>query len=313
MRHRARSPLRPLGLGLAGVGLAVLCLLATLGVGIAGEAESTLPPLDPHGKPDACSSCHRPGEGFEAVGAPKKSGQLCVPCHVTSDMHPSGVPIVNALLPLGWPVEDDRIVCTTCHAEPSCAADRGRSAPYLRGSPYEHEIEFCWRCHPATTYARTDPHHPDERRDRADKTCAFCHRGLPEDGAPIADSLLRAEPARLCALCHSGAVHTGTATHLGEVVDAARRGDLGPTLTVDAGGEVRCWTCHEVHGDTAAPVARDPATTSYPFSEMPGPDALWSEEPPPVIRPPKDPEHPPLLPLPSEGGELCRPCHGGGP
>ena len=303
--------------------LAASALVMIAGPGFAEEPaeEGTAPQaserLDPHGQPDGCPSCHLPGQYSEPVGAPLPSGEICVPCHETSDMHPSNVPVEQAQVPPDWPLEEDRLVCATCHAEPSCVEGRGTRAPYLRESPYEHGIEFCWRCHPAADYSRTDPHHPAKRRDPTDASCAFCHHGVPADGATAAKARLRAEPKALCELCHAGAVHSGTATHLGVVMEGEQRAALSPALGVDAGGEIRCWTCHEVHGDRtlAAPTeVADPTRgtqTPYTFSEMPGPERLWSEEPPPWLLRPPDPAHPVLLPL--EGGAICRACHGSGP
>lgn len=266
---------------------------------------------DPHGRSDACGSCHAPGEDPAAVGAPKPSGEACVPCHETSDMHPSNVLVQDAQVPQGWPLEGERLVCTTCHAEPACDGERSPRAPYLRGSPYEHGIEFCWSCHPANDYSRTDPHHPASPREPTDNSCAFCHHGVPEEGATAADARLRAEPTRLCQLCHAGAVHTGTASHLGVVVEADKRSALEPVLGLDSGGEIRCWTCHEVHGDRPPPASIEATKTAYTFSEMPGPDRLRQEESPPWLLPERDPAHPVLLPL--DGGAICRACHGSGP
>lgn len=285
---------------------AVLVSVTSLGLGFADDGDAAAR-VDPHGKPDACASCH-----FRANDdAPGSSREVCIPCHEKSDMHPSDVPVVSAQVPDGWPLENDRVVCATCHAEPSCVEGRGQRAPYLRESPYAREIEFCWRCHPAADYSRSDPHHPTARRDSGDSSCAFCHHELPDDGASPADSHLRAEPLKLCELCHPGAVHAGVVSHLGEVVDEALRGALDPTLGLDAGGEVRCWSCHEVHGDRTTLPPREPTEAPYTFSQVPGPESLWADEPPAWIVPAKKPAHPVLLPL--EVGDLCRACHGSPP
>jgi len=318
MHDRPRSDRRGAAFARVAAIAAGLWMLTGVGIGLADDAPADVVAteaedvrVDPHGKPDACASCHQQGLPLEAIGAPKPSRELCVPCHETSDMHPSDVPVVSAEVPGDWPLEGDLLVCVTCHAEPSCVEGRATRAPYLRGSPYEHEIEFCWVCHPPTDYRRSDPHHPAARRDGSDVSCAFCHRGLPAAGAPPAESHLRTEPIKICELCHTGAVHAGTATHLAEIVGEERRGDLDPSVAIGPGGEVRCWTCHEVHGDVSPPPSVNSAADPYAFSDLPSPDLLWADEPTFPVRPAADPAHPSLLPRP--GGELCRACHGAGP
>lgn len=250
----------------------------------------------------------------EPVGAPLPTAESCGDCHEEADMHPTHVPVVIATVPDDFPLEDGLITCSTCHAEPACNGNRSRGAPWRRGGPYPHAMSFCWRCHPAEEYGRNDPHHPAERRADDDPTCAYCHTTLPESGAPIAEARLRTDSVKVCDTCHLGDVHYGTATHAGVAIEEADRASLDPKIELDEGSVVRCWSCHEVHGDgeRPRPAATDddrPSTTAL----LPGPDALWVDEAPPARIRPTDPAHPSLLVLPADDGQLCRACHGVGP
>ncbi len=227
-------------------------------------------------------------------------------------MHMVGMPMGDLTLPVGWPLEDDKIVCVTCHAEPACDPARNQEAPYHRGGPYKDAFEMCWQCHDDEKLARSDPHHPTTVRSNDDSTCNACHTGRPETGASAADSHLRLEGQKVCTNCHDEPEHAGSASHLGKLVETPPGGEIA----LDVDGTITCWTCHEVHGDNAnskeikredAAIALRSHALSTDWKGQVSPEATWPGDEV------KDPKHPSLLALPLQDGQLCRACHGNGP
>jgi hypothetical protein len=146
-------------------------------------------PESPHGRPDACDDCH---SGPPSASNVDLAVTACRECHPTADMHPVNVAPVAAVIPEGWPLHDGQVVCSTCHAEPSCGPGRMQEAPYWRGGPAARTREFCDRCHEPVRFERTNPHHPAVA-DNTDPSCAACHvraaaggRGGPAHGRPDA-------------------------------------------------------------------------------------------------------------------------------
>lgn len=248
----------------------------------------------PHDRPDACLVCHD-ATASGGVGAPKPSIPTCTACHASEarDMHAVGaLPTADVTVPKGWPLEDGRITCATCHAEPSCDAARSKAVPYHRGGPYATAQTFCFECHHQEDFGRSDPHHPAPG-DLG--TCTACHVRPPKEGASPADSDLRVKPGEVCVFCHGADGHLGTATHLGKHADTA--------LPTDDGA-IACWTCHDVH---TAPAA-------HPQRPRPGADVIrglagWGA----LERQAPEPGHPPMLARPLDDGALCAACHGEGP
>lgn len=328
---------------IAASGLAALLALAALAASPEGMAQDAAPRErersereNPHGAADGCLACHappaEPGEG-EDKGEGKPEGydaavevgpalpvvETCRSCHPTADMHPVSIAPDEVPVPEGWPLEDGLVVCSTCHAEPAHGGGaEDLPAPYHRGGPYAEVIDFCYVCHERLDYEREDPHHPAAARSNDDPSCAACHTTAPEPGASFAESRLRESPEETCGTCHEGSIHQGAAEHVGETVDEAVRAALPPGIALTADGTIGCWSCHEVHLDPAPSAARR-YLKGHPLAEDLTARARaedWAERiDPEAARWPgaSDEAHPPMLPLPTEDGALCRACHGAGP
>lgn len=301
--------------------LAAILIALALAISLAartGPAAAADGPQDPHGKPEACGACHT-----TATGGPVRSeADTCLTCHPAGDPHPANQLPKRVHVPAGWPLLDGRVTCATCHADPSCAPDRDRDAPYLRGGNVSRAIQFCDRCHNDGALGRVDPHHPRHASDNADPTCAACHSGIPAKGASPEASRLRADPVDACMTCHTRDVHAGATEHLGEAVDAT----VTTPLPLAAGRVIACWTCHDVHGDapsagsTRRRAAADgiralalQAPPALPVATTEGTPVLAGAGPSTTGPSSTGVTHPPLLALPSADGSLCRSCHGDGP
>lgn len=269
----------------------------------------------PHGKADACAACHLPATDGAAAGPALPVVPTCLSCHPNADMHPVNVEQTDDIrVPENWPLENGRMVCSTCHAEPAHGAPFAQlKAPYHRGGPYEDVKDLCYRCHQRTTYVRKDPHHPNQARNIDSPTCAACHTRTPADGAIPTQANLRYALQETCTTCHQGAVHTGLDAHLGKVVPPERASKLPASITLTEDGRVACWTCHEVHDGSDA--TQRPVSPFIAGLRARNADEDWSGHVTPAIEWPGEstkPEHPPLLALPVADGSLCRACHGNG-
>lgn len=285
----------------------------------AGTSE---PRLNPHGSPDHCDACHLPAaapplpEGTPTetpvvtaptVGAPMPIVATCRGCHPTADMHPVGVKPNKEHVPAGWPLEDGKVVCSTCHEEPAHGGNVNTVSPYHRGGPYKNKRDICWTCHERAPFERTDPHHPVTRRDTASPTCSACHTVAPKPGATVEKSRLRLPADETCAAtCHKGDIHSGVVEHLGKVVPEDVRAQLPPTIALGDDAKIACFTCHEVHGDGGAAAPRAPGRLAAGLRTYNGSPETWPGEDPTT-------EHPALLALPVADGALCLACHGVGP
>lgn len=287
---------------------ALLVVLLGLGLGFvthpsAASGERT----NPHGQAQGCASCHVSAEG----GPTRPEAETCLACHPEGDPHPSDIVPEKVHVPEGWPLPGGKLACATCHAEPACAPDRAKDAPYLRGGNVTRTLEFCQRCHgsqgtgggplqgdASTIFVRKSPHSPARPGDATDPTCAACHTGAPLPGAPPAQARLRTDPTAACRTCHVGEIHQGVPDHLGEILPAAMAATLPRELPLDDGA-IACWTCHDVHGArTAEPPRRRALADALHTTALGGAPSA----------------HPTaLLALPAADGSLCRACHGDGP
>lgn len=274
-------------------------------VGSPPDAEVVGPPLDnPHGRSDSCASCHDDVTPDGMVGSPRPTVESCRSCHADADMHPVNVAPNEVKVPDGWPLEDGKLVCSTCHAEPSCDAERSRTVPWFRGGPVVQTKDFCFRCHDAAGYEREDPHHPVAEEDG---TCSACHSGKPRTDASVVDSRLRVSADRICGECHEAPIHRGVLSHLGVVVPPERAALLPASIPLDDSGTIHCWTCHDVHRHAEATkpkLSPRDARVSRALKDL-----VRAGHP---TRARSDPAHPPLLALPLDDNALCSACHGGG-
>jgi hypothetical protein len=221
-------------------------------------------------------------------------------------MHPVGMAPKEVHIPEGWPLEDGKVTCATCHAEPAHQGTTNTTPPFHRGGPYPNVERLCYQCHEISEYTRSDPHHPEPAQGAKDPTCAACHTAPPAKGADPGDANLRWPLEEACTTCHRGQVHAGVAQHVGERMDTPVDLVLGP------GDKVTCYTCHDVHGTTPglAP-AGDRAAAFHAlalerdWNALVGLALVWPGG--------EDAAHPPLLAAPVADGTLCERCHGEGP
>lgn len=245
----------------------------------------------PHARPDACASCHTLTAAGQ-VDEARPTEESCRGCHPDADMHPVGMAPREVAVPADWPLEAGKVGCATCHAEPACAADRGKVSPWLRGGVPERKMDFCFRCHATERMERSNPHvaSPDG------SSCAACHTNRPVPGASVAGARLRLDPGEVCATCHPGPVHAGVTEHLG-AVPTGLGPDVASRLPLTEGGAIACWTCHDVHQLTP--------------DVHPAPSALAGRIS--AARGLQTGDHAALLAMPVSDGSLCRACHGSGP
>lgn len=298
---------RPLLILAALVGAA----LASLG-GVDGTAAAS-GPNNPHGDPAGCVACHAPGESPDKPGAALPIVQTCRSCHPTADMHPVGMAPSHVKVADGWPLENGKVTCATCHAEPAHGGEAAAlKAPWHRGGPYPSVTRFCYACHEPEGYERTSPHKVAQITDSRDSSCSACHSGVPVEGAALDQSRLRAGADKVCTgTCHTETAHAGTYEHMGRTVDPAVAAALPATMPLH-NGQIACYTCHEVHGDALTPTGSRKAAVSDGLRSR----ALasdWSAlADGAVIWPEADDPHA-LLAAPTSDSSLCRACHGAGP
>lgn len=269
-------------------------------------------PTNPHGDANGCTSCHAPGAAPGEVGAALPVVQTCRGCHPTADMHPVGMAPNKIKVAQGWPLEDGKVTCATCHAEPAHGGEAAKlSAPWHRGGPYPSVTRFCYACHEAEGYTRTSPHRPEAGEDPTDSSCSACHSGTPAQGAAPEASRLRAGADKVCTgTCHSETLHAGAYEHMGKVVDPAVAAALPDDMPL-LGGAISCYTCHDVH-DAGSTAAHAPSTLASGLQSR----ALahdWSGLASSSVVLPGADEAGAMLATSAADGGLCRACHGAGP
>jgi len=268
---------------------------------------------NPHGNPEGCLSCHAPADdGEEGVGAPLPIVATCRGCHPTADMHPVGIAPVDIQVPSHFPLEDGKLTCATCHVETAHGGEAAKvPPPWHRGGPYPNLTDLCFQCHVPADYKQVNPHANVAAfgEDGPDtNACTACHTSAPAGGAAPEQSNLRNDGLNACSTCHEGTVHAGVPQHLGQPIPE------GTSLPADLplwGGQVACFSCHDVHGGHAAggPVSvgqqdLQAAARASDWHVVPA-GALWPAQAPDDAKA--------MLYLPLQGNALCSACHGDGP
>lgn len=250
--------------------------LASLSGDAAAAAEES-----PHWDKSACDTCHNslvPADSSDV--RLDDHNELCADCHdesaASSCPHPTDLPaqdLEQFSLPEPYrsALDDDQIVCTTCHAI-NLQCTGGRRAQYenssfLRNGP-SRQGQACFDCHDTEGYEKLNPHRLSA--DSGTETCLFCHNEAP-DQELVSHAGFRLGDDLQCAGCHRVLPHPLSApgassdewTHL--VVPTpdirtrmrAAEDRTGVALPLDPDdGAINCTTCHNVH---------DPGRTDYPL------------------------------------------------
>jgi len=218
---------------------------------------------NPHGDRMLCFECHPGGvrEGRPVAVAGEGRDALCTGCHTAPGVrqapHPVGMRASEAtwrMEYLGFPLEDGKLTCVTCHDEVSHRASDPANPRFLRGGPYPDREKFCARCHLDSTEAQNNPHRQLDGFGRIrPASCRFCHAGAGTGGVPgPGASDLVADETSVCASCHRVVPHPGV-DHLRPLpgpmearrVEYERRHQV--RLPLGEGGVIRCSTCHNPH------------------------------------------------------------------
>lgn len=216
--------------------------------------------LNPHGGRIFCLVCHpdtpQPGSRI-VLRFPGNSLRLCQRCHGGVEHHPLGVKSAPSTWKMDFsnaPLENDAVVCISCHKPPECRGDLGRENPrFLRGGPYNTVEEFCQSCHEGKQFSSLNPHDQiDESGAIYQKKCLYCHVSVPStsgggEGLRYTDTL-----TALCVSCHPAAPHPSQ-DHLVRMPSAMlsnlRKYEERRMvwLPLDDEDSVTCVTCHNPH------------------------------------------------------------------
>jgi hypothetical protein len=221
---------------------------------------------NPHGNRFLCFACH-PGkirEGAEVpLGANRDVEKLCNGCHglegVKKAPHVVGVSSSSEstwrMDYLGYPLNEGKLSCVTCHDEVSHRKPDPENPKFLRGGPYSVKDQFCYRCHLEDKDQLVNPHRQIDPFGRIRiEACRFCHRNDPDPSkrnhAP--NFAMAGEEAAICSNCHPDRPHPDRnhnvrmdATKLARKLSYEKLHQV--VLPLGDGDMVRCSTCHNPH------------------------------------------------------------------
>lgn len=221
---------------------------------------------NPHGNRFLCFACH-PGkikEGAEVpIGKDGEVGKLCNGCHgldgVKKPPHVVGVTSSSEstwrMDYLGYPLEDGKLICTTCHDEVSHRKPDPENPKFLRGGPYAVKDQFCYRCHLEDKDQLSNPHRQIDPFGRVRmEACRFCHKNDPDTAKPKspANYQMVGDEIGICSNCHPNRPHPDRDHNVAMVGDKLARKVAYEerhqvVLPLGEGNMVNCSTCHNPH------------------------------------------------------------------
>jgi predicted CXXCH cytochrome family protein len=239
---------------------------------------------NPHWTKDGCRQCHDGGTVPGRIPVAKVDA-LCVRCHdgksAVNEVHPIARPVNAKVMdfPQGWPLNEDRLTCATCHdVVVACKAGATRpdeNSAMLRKPPQSKA--FCLSCHREEQFPKFNPHLMlTADRKVVEEKCLACHKSVPERDVttPTGKPDLVADQFTLCKACHPHHEDQFNPGHIGakvkpemlafmraresvglaaaapskELVARLKAEGARPTLLrPDAQNTLRCSTCHNPH------------------------------------------------------------------
>ena len=238
------------------------------------------PKTDIHFNGRYCLECHEkiPITRRESRLRYEGDFQILCRCHYKKEqihVHPvSASPTSNVQIPAGYPLEDGKLTCLTCHNIYIQCQDNQteklllKGQDFLRGSPYENKLDICFKCHDKERYRRYNPH----RQLAADgkiieKQCLYCHTNVPDVNKSTQEEVkLIGTYGALCMGCHFQAAKQPL--HVRHIRKPSARvikrmqqmqEELKIVLPLDSDGKITCVTCHNPHQQGLIPSERSGA------------------------------------------------------
>jgi hypothetical protein len=160
-------------------------------------------------------------------------------------------------IPAGFPVEGGKFTCNTCHDVYKQCQKRLFDRQSLRGTPYLHKVDFCYRCHNKENYKELDAHRQiNAEKEIVVNMCLYCHEKKPDEKtATYKDVTFIGDLTSLCQRCHIiDGNHAGNFDHIGVIPSAeslnrmeAMTEEYHIILPLSEDGKMTCITCHNPH------------------------------------------------------------------
>jgi hypothetical protein len=174
----------------------------------------------------------------------------------------------KAKIPKDLPLKQGKLYCGTCHDIYMQCQENPQEKLYnkrfLRGMPYGHRTNICFRCHDDKKYKMLDPHNQiDANGEIIAEKCLYCHVEKPDvKFATFKDVKLVGNLEMLCQRCHGERYHPAGKDHLlkpsdmtlGTMREGEKKFDI--VLPLDYSGKITCATCHNPHERGVIPPTR---------------------------------------------------------